>query len=86
MQALRLIKADLVVSDRLVSPEILALVQCELLVANKTPGCAEKAQEQIYQWVCDAVKAGRNVVRLKIGDPLCLVGEEEILPSAPNSM
>ena len=81
MQALRLIKeADLVVSDRLVSHEILAVVQCELLVANKTPGCAEKAQEQIYQWVCDAVKAGRNVVRLKIGDPLLFGrGGEEIL-------
>lgn len=81
VQALRLIKeADVVVSDRLVSPEIMDLVQCKLLVAKKMPGCAEMAQEQIYQWVCDAVKAGDSVVRLKIGDPLLFGrGGEEIL-------
>lgn len=81
MQALRLLKeADVVVSDRLVSAEILDLVKCKLFVANKVPGCAEIAQEQIYQWVCDAVKAGDNVVRLKIGDPLLFGrGGEEIL-------
>lgn len=81
VQALRLLdEADVVVSDRLVSAEILDLIKCKLFVANKMPGCAETAQEQIYQWVCDAVKAGDNVVRLKIGDPLLFGrGGEEIL-------
>jgi uroporphyrin-III C-methyltransferase len=88
VQALRLLKeADVVVADRLVSSEILALVDTNtdnkkqrLLVANKKPGCAESAQEEIYQWVCDAVRGGENVVRLKIGDPLLFGrGGEEIL-------
>ena len=70
MQALNAIKsADLVVSDRLVSAEILALVKCELKVANKKPGCAEEAQEEINDWVLAGVKSGKRVVRLKIGDP-----------------
>lgn len=39
-------KADLVVSDRLVSPEILAHVHCgQVRIANKVPG---KADEGIY--------------------------------------
>ena len=81
MKALKLIKAaDLVISDRLVSPELLRLVACELLIANKKPGCAEDAQEEIYQWVRDAVAAGKKIVRLKIGDPFLFGrGGEEIL-------
>jgi len=60
VQALKLIQeADLVISDRLVSPELLKLVTCQLLVANKKPGCAEDAQEEIYQWVREAVGQGR---------------------------
>ena len=81
IQALKLIKkADLVVSDRLVSSDLLELVECELRIARKRPGCAEEAQQEIYEWVKEGVMKGLNVVRLKIGDPF-LFGRaaEEIL-------
>lgn len=68
------------VSDRLVSKEILDLVECELRIAKKRPGCAEEAQEEIYEWMREAVRAGRDVVRLKIGDPFLFGrGGEEVL-------
>ena len=81
VQALRLIKdASLVVADRLISPEILDLVDCELRIARKAPGCAEEAQKEIYEWVSAALRQGRNVVRLKIGDPFLFGrGGEEVL-------
>lgn len=70
----------LVVADRLVSKEILELVAGELRVAGKRPGCAEIAQEQIYDWVREAVRENRTVVRLKIGDPFVFGrGGEEVL-------
>lgn len=73
-------KADLVIADRLISQEILDMITCELLIAKKRPGCADEAQDEIYQWVHDAVIKGKNVVRLKIGDPLLFGrGGEEIL-------
>jgi uroporphyrin-III C-methyltransferase len=73
-------KADLVIADRLISKEILNMITCELLIAKKRPGCADEAQDEIYQWVEDAVLHGKNVVRLKIGDPLLFGrGGEEIL-------
>ena len=59
----------LVICDRLVSPEIRELVRGELRVAGKMPGCAEKAQQQIYEWCREGLVDGRRVVRLKIGDP-----------------
>lgn len=70
----------LVVADRLVSSEVLSQVKGELKVARKLPGCAEAAQQEIYQWVSNAVRSGRNVVRLKIGDPFVFGrGSEEVL-------
>lgn len=70
----------LVIADRLVSDEILELVAGELRVARKRPGCADEAQREIYQWVAEAVLMGRDVVRLKIGDPFVFGrGGEEIL-------
>ncbi|KAH8088862.1 uroporphyrin-III C-methyltransferase [Aureococcus anophagefferens] len=80
--ALRLISDPeaLVVADRLVSPEIRSLVQGELRVAGKAPGCAEKAQREIYDWCVEGVNEGRRVIRLKIGDPFVFGrGGEEIL-------
>ena len=69
----------LVVADRLVSVEIRSLVAGELRVAGKAPGCAEKAQREIYDWCEEGVRAGRKVVRLKIGDPFVFGrGGEEI--------
>eukprot|EP01036_Dinobryon_divergens_P023515 gene23515-31866_t len=81
IQAYNAIKrADLIISDRLVSPEILALVDCELKIANKKPGCAEEAQEEINAWVIQGYLSGKSVVRLKIGDPFLFgrAGEEII--------
>lgn len=70
----------LVIADRLVSPEVLDLVQGELRVAEKRPGCADKAQNQIYDWVRQGLAANRTVVRLKIGDPFVFGrGGEEVL-------
>lgn len=81
VQAVKLLQsASLVVSDRLVSKEILSLIKCELKVANKRPGCADEAQDEINRWVIDAASEGRDVVRLKIGDPFLFGrGGEEIL-------
>ena len=81
VQAVRLLsQASLVISDRLVSKEILAMIKCELRIAKKRPGCAEEAQEEIYTWTKDAVLAGKHVVRLKIGDPFLFGrGGEEVL-------
>ena len=81
LQAYKLLKnASLVIADRLISPEILDLIDCEYRVARKAPGCADKAQEEINKWVIDGVKEGKNVVRLKIGDPFLFGrGGEEIL-------
>lgn len=73
--------ADVVVADRLVSQEILELVQHgELKVARKLPGCALEAQREIYRWCAEALLAGKKVVRLKIGDPYVFGrGGEEVL-------
>ena len=70
----------LVVADRLVSPEILELVRGEVRIARKLPGCAEAAQTEIYEWCEEALRSGRDVVRLKIGDPFVFGrGGEEVL-------
>ena len=70
----------LVICDRLVSSEILQLIQGEVKVARKLPGCAELAQEEIYWWSYQGLKAGRHIIRLKIGDPFVFGrGGEEVL-------
>lgn len=70
----------LVIADRLVSPEILSLINCEVKVARKLPGCAELAQEEIYWWTYQALNQGKHVIRLKIGDPFVFGrGGEEVL-------
>lgn len=88
VQAVKLLQsADLVVSDRLVSKEILSLITCPLKVANKRPGCADEAQDEINRWVIDACNEGKNVIRLKIGDPLLFGrGGEEILEYRKHSI
>jgi uroporphyrin-III C-methyltransferase len=64
-----LAEADLVLADRLISPEILALVEGELRIARKLPGRAQDAQDELDAWTLEAARAGRDVVRLKCGDP-----------------
>jgi len=79
--ALKALKtADLVVADRLVSAEILELVEGELKVARKLPGCAHEAQREIFRWCVEALLEGKNVARLKIGDPFVFGrGGEEVI-------
>lgn len=64
-------EAEVVLYDRLVSPEVLALVnpQAELIYVGKTKGEQDK-QQQILQLLLSHARAGRKVVRLKGGDPM----------------
>ena len=70
----------LIVADRLVSPEIIALCKGDVRTARKVPGCAEQAQMEIYDWCREGLMDGKHVVRLKIGDPFVFGrGGEEVL-------
>lgn len=81
-----LLAADTIISDRLVSPQILDLAlslsprKPELKIAGKHCGRAHLAQEEIYKWTEEALSRGHNVVRLKSGDPFVFGrgGEEHI--------
>jgi len=73
VKALRLIQsAQVVVYDRLVSAEIMALVpkSAVLIFVGKAPKCHTVAQERINEILIEQAIAGRDVVRLKGGDPL----------------
>lgn len=65
-------QAEVVIHDRLVSDEILALANpaAELLYAGKVQGQQEEIQEFIFRMLIDYAKSGKRVVRLKGGDPL----------------
>lgn len=82
IRALEVLKdADVVMFDRLVSPEILGLIpaQAQKLDVGKIPHCNRLTQEEINHMMVREAKAGRNVVRLKGGDPLFFSrGFEEI--------
>ncbi|ORX54409.1 hypothetical protein DM01DRAFT_1304978 [Hesseltinella vesiculosa] len=73
-------KADLVLSDKIVPAEVVALVECELKIARKFPGNADAAQQEFNELALQALKQGKNVVRLKQGDPFLFGrGGEEVL-------
>ncbi len=72
--------AEVVLHDDLVSPEILQLIPAWTQVRNvgKRCGHAGISQEKIYSLLIAAARDGRQVVRLKGGDPLLFgrCGEE----------
>ncbi|MFQ5430459.1 MAG: uroporphyrinogen-III C-methyltransferase [Phycisphaerae bacterium] len=63
--------ADVVLYDRLIPFELLAETRDEavLIDVGKAPGCAPLSQETINERIIEHARRGRNVVRLKGGDP-----------------
>jgi uroporphyrin-III C-methyltransferase len=73
VKALRLIQsADVIVHDRLVSPEIMALVPAGIrrVDVGKLPKCHKVPQEDINALLVQLAHEGLTVARLKGGDPL----------------
>ena len=74
-------EADVVVHDRLVGTEVLALARrdAEMIDVGKTPGRACMPQDAINELLVRLAYGGRKVVRLKGGDPFIFGrGAEEI--------
>ena len=77
--------ADVVVTDRLADPELTAQLRpgVRLIDAGKLPGAHQLSQEAITEGVVAHARAGRQVVRLKGGDPFVFGrGGEEVLACA----
>jgi uroporphyrin-III C-methyltransferase len=80
VKALRILEcAEVVIHDRLVSPAILSLAARALLIdGGKRQGQQDRIQDEINQSMVEHARAGRNVVRLKAGDPMIFArGAEE---------
>lgn len=74
--------ATLILSDKLVPSEILALIPSSipLIIAKKFPGNAEGAQNELMDLAYQGALKGEVVVRLKQGDPYVYGrGGEEVL-------
>uniref|UniRef100_K3X0S9 uroporphyrinogen-III C-methyltransferase n=1 Tax=Globisporangium ultimum (strain ATCC 200006 / CBS 805.95 / DAOM BR144) TaxID=431595 RepID=K3X0S9_GLOUD len=76
-------EADLVLADRLVPKDILALAKGEVRVARKRCGRADLAQAELDAWGLEGLRQGKHVVRLKNGDPFMFGrgGEEAVIYS-----
>lgn len=80
-----LARADVVVTDRLVPLEALRTLRPETVVVDvaKIPGGRSTPQEDINQVLLEHALAGRDVVRLKGGDPFVFGrGGEEVIACA----
>jgi uroporphyrin-III C-methyltransferase len=74
-------RADVVVHDRLIGPGLLheAGVGAELVDVGKGPGHTALSQEEINRLLVERARAGKEVVRLKGGDPFVFGrGSEEL--------
>ena len=82
IRALQLMQAaDVVVHDRLVSKDVLALARrdAEMISVGKMPGCRSTTQDEINEMLVRLVREGKRVCRLKGGDPFIFGrGGEEI--------
>ncbi len=77
-----LARADIVVYDRLIDPDVLALIApwAELIDVGKTPGSKINNQDHINHVLITASQRAETVVRLKGGDPFVFGrGGEEAL-------
>ena len=65
-------QADIILYDNLVNLEILswAKASCEKIFVGKLPYCSAIRQETINLWLVEHARKGKEVVRLKGGDPL----------------
>ena len=83
VRGLRLLQqADVVIYDRLLAEELLDETRptAELIYVGKGPGCHTLRQEEINALLVARVRAGKQVVRLKGGDPFVFGrGGEEAL-------
>lgn len=83
VRGLRLLQqADMVIYDRLIAMELLAETRstAELIYVGKGPGCHAMHQEEINTLLVAQVRSGKQVVRLKGGDPFVFGrGGEEAL-------
>jgi uroporphyrin-III C-methyltransferase len=83
VKALRLLQdADVIVYDRLVAPEIMALIPSGVarIAVGKAPGHHCMAQQQINELLVNLAQRSRRIVRLKGGDPFIFGrGSEEAL-------
>jgi uroporphyrin-III C-methyltransferase len=102
VQAVRILStAEVVLHDHLVAPEILELIPpwTQVRSVGKRCGQASISQRQINAQMISAAREGRQVVRLKGGDPLLFgrVGEEmealaragiefEVIPGVTSAM
>lgn len=78
-------RAEVVVYDRLIAPELLTEVPAgaELIFVGKKSGRHTMSQEEINALLVEWVRAGKQVVRLKGGDPFVFGrGGEEALALA----
>lgn len=82
LKAIKAIKnADVILYDALVNPELLhyADSSAEIVFVGKRSGKHSLKQDEINQLIVDYALTGKNVVRLKGGDPLIFArGKEEI--------